>query len=218
MDVDTSSVEVDVCLGQAIEFTNTQPSPQQDHNIIIVIPAAVLHELQILLLLLLGQRIAYISILRHHIRQLELERILANDVIIHCHFKCRSDNALQNTDGVLLQTLVVQGNEPSLSIRQADAAYHSASKRIRMDAIDSGVIGPHGVLLQSSAQIDIPVHQFSHSDLAADIVDPIQQVTLDHFFLLPQFLQRGSIDIAPFLVTVPVIAIKIGFIGALALA
>lgn len=115
--MDTAPVEVNICPCQTVQLAHTQAGSQQDYNVIIVIPAAVLHELQILLLLLLGQRIAYISILWHHIRQLELERILANDVIIHCHFKCWSDNALQDTDGVLLDAAVVHGttNQPFAS-------------------------------------------------------------------------------------------------------
>lgn len=151
MDVDTSSVEVDVCLGQAIEFTDTQPSPQQDHNIIIVVVLTMISdELQVPLLLGFGQCASYISIIGDHIGQLELEWVFPNHIIIDCHFKGWPENTLQNADRVLLQALVMQRNEPPFPIRQADAAYHSASKRIRMDAIDSGAIGSHGVFFQPS--------------------------------------------------------------------
>ena len=114
--MDTAPVEINICPCQTVQLAHTQTGSQQDHNVIIVIPAAVLHELQILLLLLLGQCVAYIGVLRHHIRQLELERIFADDVIIHRHFKRRSDNALQYADGVLLDAAVVQEHEPALCV------------------------------------------------------------------------------------------------------
>ncbi len=103
-------------------------------------------------------------------------------------------------------------------MQQQAERQHSASKRICMNAADCGTTGSYGVFFPSSPQIDIPAYRFGHGDLAAVIVDPIQQVTLNNFFLLPQFLRRGSIDIAPFLVAVPVTAIKTSLIGTLILA
>ena len=94
-------------------------------------------ELQIPLLLGSDQCASHISIIGNHIGQLELEWIFPDHIIIDCHFKGWPENTLQNADRVLLQALVMQGNEPSFPVRKTDAAYHSASKRIRMNAIDS---------------------------------------------------------------------------------
>ena len=80
-------------------------------------------------------------------------------------------------------------------------------KRVFPDTIDHGIIGPEGILFQTPLQVHIPGNKLNHRHLPAGIVDLIQQITLDHFFFLPQFLQRRGVDIAPFLVTVPVIAI-----------
>lgn len=121
------------------------------------------------------------------------------DHIISCHFKGWPESTLRDADGVLLQTLVVQGNEPSLSVKRVGAAYYSASKRVRMDAIDSGTIDPPEVFFPPSTQVDIPIHQFRCGDLAAGIVDPIRQAALDLPFFLPQFLQCRGIGTAPFL-------------------
>ena len=115
--MNTASVEVNICPCQTVQLAHAQAGSQQNHNVIIVIPAAVLHELQILLLLFLGQRVAYIGVLWYYIGQLELERILADDVIIHRHFKRRSDNTLQYPDGVLLDAAVVQEHKPALCVR-----------------------------------------------------------------------------------------------------
>ena len=147
--MNTASVEVNICPCQTVQLAHTQAGSQQNHNVIIVIPAAVLHELQILLLLLLGQRIAYIGILRHHIRQLELERVLADDVIIHRHFKCRSDNALQHTDGVLLDAAVVQKHEPALCVGELYGFDRLLSEWVGVNPFDRRAIRPQRILLQA---------------------------------------------------------------------
>ena len=114
--MDTAPVEINICPCQTVQLAHTQAGSQQNYNVIVVISAAVLHELQVSLLLLLSQRVTHIGILRHHVRQLEFERILADDVIIHRHFKRRPDNALQHTDGVLLDAAVVQEHKPALCV------------------------------------------------------------------------------------------------------
>ena len=82
-DMDTVPFKVDICSCQAIQFTHTQASSHKNDDIIIIVAAIVLNELQIVLLLLSGQGIAHISVLRHNIRQLELKWILADVVDGH---------------------------------------------------------------------------------------------------------------------------------------
>ena len=111
--MDTVPLKVDICSCQAIQLTHTQAGSHKNDDIIIIVSAIVLNELQIFLLLFSGQGIAHISVLRHNVRQLELKWILADDVILYRHLKRRSDNALQDSYGVLLETAVHQKENPS---------------------------------------------------------------------------------------------------------
>lgn len=77
--MDTVPFKVDICSCQAIQLTHTQAGSHKNDDIIIIVAAIVLNELQIFLLLFSGQGIAHISVLRHNVRQLELEWILADN-------------------------------------------------------------------------------------------------------------------------------------------
>ena len=106
--MDTAPVKVNVRPCQTVQLAHAQAGSQQNHNVIIIVPTAVLHELQILLLLRLGQCVACIGILRHHVGQLELEGILADDIIVYSHFKCWPNNALHNANGILHYSFIVE--------------------------------------------------------------------------------------------------------------
>ena len=82
-DMDTVPFKVDICSCQAIQLTYTQAGFHKNDDIIIIVAAIVLNELQIFLLLFSGQCITHISVLRHNIRQLELKWILADVVDGH---------------------------------------------------------------------------------------------------------------------------------------
>ena len=112
----------------------------------------------------------------------------------------------------------MQGNEPALSIRQLDSLDLALPKRVCVNTFDRCPIGPHGVFLQTTPQIDIPVNQLGDCDLTACIIDPIQQVTLYRFFFLAEFFQCRGVHIVPLFITISAIAIKIGFVGTLALS
>ena len=141
-DMDTVSFKVDICPCQAVQLAHTQAGPQKNDDIIIIVAAVVLNELQIVLLLFPGQCIAHISVLRHNIRQLELEWILADNVILHRHLKRRSDNALQDSYGVLLETAVMQKHEPAFRIGQFYRFDGFLPERVRMNPLDRCVVRP----------------------------------------------------------------------------
>ena len=140
--MDAVSFKVDICSCQAVQLAHTQAGPQKNDDIIIIVAAVVLNELQIVLLLFPGQCIAHISVLRHNIRQLELEWILANDVILHRHLECRSDNALQDSNGVLLETTVMQKHEPAFCIGQFYRFDGFLPERVSMNPLDRCVVRP----------------------------------------------------------------------------
>ena len=215
--MNAAPVEVNICPCQTVQLTHTQAGSQQDHNVIIVVPTAVLHELKILLLLLLGQRIAYIGVFWHHVRQLELERVLADDVIIHRHFKCRSDNALQDADGVLLDAAVVQEHKPAFCVGQLYGFDRLLPERVGMNPLDRRTIRPQGVLLQTPFQIHIAVNQLCHGHFTRCIVDAVRHVAPQLVLFLPQLCQGFGVNTTPFLVYIG-ITIVIGAVCSLALA
>ena len=140
--MDTVPFKVDICSCQAIQLTHTQAGSHKNDDIIIIVATVVLNELQIFLLLLSGQGITHISILRHNIRQLELEWILADDVILHRHLKRRSDNALQNSYGVLLEAAVMQKHKPAFCIGQFYRLDGFLPEGVGMDSLDRRVVRP----------------------------------------------------------------------------
>ena len=139
-DMDTVPFKVDICSCQAIQLTHTQAGSHKNDDIIIIVATVVLNELQIFLLLLSGQGIAHISVLRHNVRQLELKWILADDVILYRHLKRRSDNALQNPYGVLLETAVMQKHEPAFRIGQFYRFDGFLPERVSMNSLDRCVV------------------------------------------------------------------------------
>ena len=141
-DMDTVPFKVDICSCQAIQLTHTQAGSHKNDDIIIIVAAIVLNELQIFLLLFSGQGIAHISVLRHNVRQLELKWILADDVILHRHLKRRSDNALQDSYGVLLETAVMQKHEPAFRIGQFYRFDGFLPKGVGMNPLDRCVVRP----------------------------------------------------------------------------
>ena len=141
-DMDTVPFKVDICSCQAIQLAYTQAGSHKNDDIIIIVAAIVLNELQIFLLLLSGQCITHISVLRHNIRQLELEWILADDVILYRHLKRRSDNALQDSYGVLLETAVMQKHEPAFRIGQFYRFDGFLPERVSMNPLDRCVVRP----------------------------------------------------------------------------
>ena len=140
--MDAVPFKVDICSCQAIQLTHTQAGSHKNDDIIIIVAAIVLNELQIFLLLHSGQGIAHISVLRHNVRQLELERILADNVILYRHLKRWSDNTLQNSNGVLLETAVMQKHEPAFRIRQFYRFDGFLPERVRMNPLDCCVVRP----------------------------------------------------------------------------
>ena len=139
-DMDTVPFKVDICSCQAIQLTHTQAGSHKNDDIIIIVAAIVLNELQIFLLLFSGQGIAHISVLRHNVRQLELKWILADDVILYRHLKRRSDNALQDSYGVLLETAVMQKHEPAFRIGQFYRFDGFLPKGVGVDPLDRRVV------------------------------------------------------------------------------
>lgn len=115
--MNAATVKVKIALGQPIQLADTEASPQQDHHIVIVAAAAVFHEeLKVLLLLFPAQSCPYISVTGNHIGQLELKRVLSQDVIVNSHFEGWADNALHHADGVLLIPAVMQGHKPAFCV------------------------------------------------------------------------------------------------------
>lgn len=134
--------KVDICSCQAVQLAYTQAGSHKNDDIIIIVATVVLNELQIFLLLLSGQSITHISVLWHNIGQFELERILADDVILHRHLECRSDNALQDSYGVLLETAVMQKHESAFRIGQFYRFDSFLPERVRMNPLDRCVVRP----------------------------------------------------------------------------
>ena len=135
-------LKVDICSCQAIQLAHPQAGSHKNDDIIIIVAAVVLNELQIFLLLFSGQGIAHISVLRHNVRQLELKWILADNVILYRHLKRRSDNALQDSYGVLLETAVMQKHEPAFRIGQFYRFDGFLPERVSMNPLNRCVVRP----------------------------------------------------------------------------
>ena len=115
--MNAATVKVKIALGQPIQLADTKSCPQQDHHIVIVAATAVFHEkLKVLLLLFPAQSCPYIGVTGNHIGQLELKRVLSQDVIVNSHFEGWADNALHHADGVLLIPAVMQGHKPAFCV------------------------------------------------------------------------------------------------------
>ena len=216
-DMDTVPFKVDICSCQAIQLTHTQAGSHKNDDIIIIVAAIVLNELQIFLLLFSGQGIAHISVLRHNIGQLELEWILADDVILHRHLKRRSDNALQDSYGVLLETAVMQKHEPAFRIGQFYRFESFLPERVRMNPLDRCVVRPQRIWLQPTFQVHIAVNQISHRHLSGGVVDAVCQIAPQFFLFFPQLCQGFSVNTTPFLVDIG-ITIVVGAVCSLAFA
>ena len=87
-------------------------------------------------LLLLCERIPHIGILGNHIGQLELERVFADQIIIHSHFKGGPYHTLQNADGILLDSFIMQKNEPAFRIGELYGLDRLLPEWVRMDSVD----------------------------------------------------------------------------------
>ena len=209
--------KVDICSCQAVQLAHTQAGSHKNDDIIIIVAAIVLNELQIFLLLFSGQGIAHISVLRHNVRQLELKWILADDVILHRHLECRSDNALQDSYGVLLETAVMQKHEPAFRIGQFYRFDGFLPERVRMNPLDRCVVRPQRIWLQPTFQIHIAVNQISHCHLSGSIVDAVCQITPQLILFLPQLCQGFGVNTTPFLVDIG-ITIVVGAVCSLAFA
>ena len=70
---------------------------------------------EIFFLLFFRQGNAILTVIGDQIRKLEFERVLPQNIIFDSHFKGGPEDAVQNRNRVLLQTVVVQFNKPCFS-------------------------------------------------------------------------------------------------------
>ena len=188
--IETAAGKIQIRLGEAVQFADPQPGAQQDHDVVVIAPAAVLLEkLEIQVLLLPGEGRPHKGILGDHVRELEFERVLADHVIVHSHFKGGADHALHRADGALLVPPVVEGDEPGLGVGGLDLPDLLLAEGVLPHTVDDRIIGAIGVFLQGALQIHIPGDKFEYCHLPGGIVDPVRQVPLDLGLLPAQLLQ-----------------------------
>ena len=216
---DAPLLKVQVCHGQSAELADPHACSQKHHDLIqvLAVMAVLGNEVQEVPLLPLGQCHPLLGVVGDDV-QAEIKGISPNQLLRKRHLEGGLHHSTDAGNGIPGVAVIVNLDEPQLGIRHFDGADLPVAKVILGNhALHKLVSTPGGVPDSPLLHVDVAFQKLQHRDVGGGIADAVRLHSLDLGFLLPQLVQRGSVDAAAVVLGVGV-AVIVSAVLALALA
>lgn len=142
---------------------------EQDINSLII-PAKVpviLDKFKELSFLFPRNRFPRYRIIYYNGSELELKGILAEQVVIHCHLKCRSYHTSDRMDGAVSATVLLQLDKSQPRVGQFHLVNPPAPELFFFEDIDHKLIADTGILPDPCFLCDIFLYKFQYGHISA---------------------------------------------------
>lgn len=178
VDVDDSVLHVKVGDCQAAELGDTHPGMEQDIEDLIVLAVAVVvvDELQEVPHLLPRDGFPGVAVVHHNRSELELKRVLPQDVIIDRHLERRAQDAPDRVDRAVSLAVLLHLDQEQLGVRHVDVHDLPVSKiLLRKEVLHKVVVRP-GMRLDPGLGLKVPFDQLHHRHSLPERISEVRKV------------------------------------------
>lgn len=178
IDIDDPVLHVKVGDRQTAELGNAHPGMEQDIENLVVFAVAVVvvDELQEVPHLLPRDGFPGVAVVHHNRSELELKRVLPQDVIIDRHLECRSQDAPYRVDRAVALAVLLHLDQEQLGVRHMDVHDLPVSKILLHKEVLHEIVVRPGIRLDPGLGLKVTFDQLHHRHALPERVREVSQV------------------------------------------
>ena len=126
------------------------------------------------------------GVIHHHSGKFKAERVLDEDIIVHRHLECRTEDTTHGLDGTVPSAILLQFDEKQLCIGGLDHTDLFLSERLIQQNVPNEIVVHLRTRLHTSLSGKVPVYQLDDRQILACGVKLVVEVVSDLLLQFPE--------------------------------